>query len=234
MTLQSQVVFRNVNFQEIGKNLRILCSDDELKSKKLFSLVPARILDLIGKKMKVQPTYLESDPMDSKWVWRQNWSPSRSQKQRMIALYLAKISSWIMTHHTYRFNDEIFKQSSGTPIGLQIAVSISRLVMVDWDEQMTAKLLVRNLRIELFLRYVDDLNLILRVNRMEFNTGEPLDLEVSKTIKELADSIMPGVLVFEADCPSNHQNNRLPILDLECWPQNGIVMFSFYKKRSSY
>ena len=148
----------------------------------------------------------------------------------MMAMYLAKIAEWTMKKHIYRFNDIIYKQLSGTPIGLQIAVNISRLVMIDWDQEMIHIMITRNIQIELFLRYVDDVNLALRLEQKDDIPQDIFEEEVAKTITEIADSIRPGVLKFEADIPSRHHDLKLPILDIKCWIKDDIIMFDFYKK----
>ena len=235
MTLQSNINFEEVNYKEIGKIVRILCDDNEIRHHKLMNFVPTRILDLIGRKQKVHLTYLDHDVLDFKWVWRTSKIPSRRQVRRLIALFLAKTSCWIMDNHTYMFDDKIYRQSSGTPIGLQIAVNISRLVMVDWDQRMTTKLINVNIRMEVFMRYVDDVNLILRVIKHHANQSQSdLEVETLNTVVPLADSIFPGVLKFESDIPSNHTDCKIPILDINCWPANKIIKFEFKKKRCSY
>ena len=152
-----------------------------------------------------------------------------------MALYLAKVTCWLMKNHTYMFNDVTYLQDSGTPIGLQIAVSISRLTMIKWDQTMTHLLISHNIRMELLLRYVDDVNIIFRVAisdylKTEFASLAEIEQAVANFILKLADSVYPGVLKFEADVPSNHLSRKIPILDICCWIVNNIVMFEFYKK----
>ena len=148
-----------------------------------------------------------------------------------MALLLSKVAGWIMSHHLYSFNDEIYHQSDGTPIGLQIAVNISRIVMMDWDMEMMTLVISMNIRMELFLRYVDDVNLIIVVEHEVDKTVDQLEIEYAQMITTKADSIFPDVLKFEHNLGQYHTSKKLPILDLECWvePDNN-VSFSFYKK----
>ena len=179
-------------------------------------------------------TYLDNDPLDFKWTWRQRFVPSPKKSRKIVALYLAKVTGWIMDNHTYMFNGDIFHQKSGTPIGLQVAVQISRIVMIDWDQSMINIIITTNLRMELLLRYVDDLNVIVRVENKDNLDRRALEEKTAKTILNLADSINPGVLKFEIDYPSRNVNGKLPILDLECWvSDNNLIEFTFYKKNVS-
>ena len=149
----------------------------------------------------------------------------------MMALLLARVTRWLIEHHVYSFNDEMFHQTDGAPIGLQIAVNISRLVMIDWDQQMMVLMINNNLKVELMMRYVDDVNIILRFQHHN-KENNILEKEVAAKITQIADSVFTGVLVFESDLGLNHENGKLPILDLECWVNEaGLVMFSFYKKK---
>ena len=102
--------------------------------------------------------------------------------------------------------------------------------MMTWDRKMTNKLTSLNLRSELLLRYVDDVNIVLRIAKtFKSHLNLPLDQIVAEEVLKIADSISP-MLKFEADYPSNNLNSKLPILDLACWVQNNLVLTTFYKK----
>ena len=195
MVMKSKVNFSGINYNEVGKILRVLSNDKELRDNNIITVVPARALDIVGKTMKVQTTYLESDLHDNKWIWRQNSNPNDNQKRTMMALLLARVTRWLIEHHVYSFNDEMFHQTDGAPIGLQIAVNISRLVMIDWDQQMMVLMINNNLKVELMMRYVDDVNIILRIQH-HHKENNILVKEVAAKITEIADSVFPGVLVF--------------------------------------
>ena len=102
MTLESEVDFDNIQYLEIGKILRVLCKDDELRNHKLISVLPARIQDLVGeRKSTVTTSYLDSDYKDWKWVTRQeSRQPSSRQKRVMMALLLASMTEWCMFDDT--------------------------------------------------------------------------------------------------------------------------------------
>ena len=101
-----------------------------------------------------------------KWVWHVNKALNDSQKLKMMALFLDKLVIWMMQNHIYMFNGQFYRQSTGAPIGLKISVNIARIVMIFWDRAMMSKLISKNLRVELFLRYVDDCNLALSVKKI--------------------------------------------------------------------
>ena len=241
--LHSRVKFENCNFRELTKIVRVFCSDEQISKHKLSTVVPVRSLNLVGNKLsKLQPTYLDGDTCANgveKWLWRQEFNPSKRQKRTILALVLSKVTKWCMNHHVYKFNGQMYHQQSGTPIGLQIAVAISRIVMIRWDSEMMRKMININIKTELLLRYVDDVNIILRLTSDQISdlcqvdnpSQQAIESSVANYITEAADSIYPGVLIFEADYPSSHEDNRLPILDLACWVEDdGKVLHQFYKK----
>ena len=190
--MQSGVKFNNMCWHEVGKLLRVLYSEHELDSKGLTAVLPVRTLDVTGKKRRVQPSYLEYDSKGDKWLPSQQ-SPDSHSQQTMMSLLLAGLASWCMKNHLYKFNDVMYQQTEGCPIGLQIAVNISRLVMVKWDQVMLTKLVSINIRVEMMLRYVDDVNLVLRVQRTELNIAQVEKLTAEQVTAQ-ADSIFPGVL----------------------------------------
>ena len=99
-----------------------------------------------------------------------------------------------MKHHTYQFNDQIYHQKDGTPIGLQIAVNISRLVMVDWDQQMMTVLITNNIRVEFLMRYVDDVNIIARIEVELGMDSTTYQRQFATKVTQMADSIFSGII----------------------------------------
>ena len=174
---------------------------------------------------------MEYDPKGDKWTLNYN-TPTQSQKDEIMALLLTHLAVWCMEHHLYKFNDKIYLQQRGCPIGLQVAVSISRLVMIAWDGIMLTCLISANIRTEMMLRYVDDVDLVARVQHLNKSVSQ-LEHDVCDQVVGLADAIYPGVLEFEGDVPAKHDNGKIAVLDTECWVEQDIVMFQFYKKDCS-
>ena len=114
----------------------------------------------------------------------------------MMALLLSSVTGWIMKHHTYQFNDQIYHQKDGTPIGLQIAVNISRLVMVDWDQQMMTVLITNNIRVEFLMRYVDDVYIIARIEVELGMDSTTYQRQFATKVTQMADSIFSGIPFF--------------------------------------
>ena len=49
-------------------------------------------------------------------------------------------------------------------------------------------------------------------------------------MREIANTIMPGVIRMEEDAALSHPNMKLPILDMEFWIEENSILHQFYKK----
>ena len=154
-----------------------------------------------------------------------------------------------MGNHLYRFDGKVFKQEDGGPIGDELAQAVARLVMIWWDGEFLKLCETVRLDIMFFLRYVDDTNkavipppLGTRFQEGQFKVIPELveedqlkdrDKVVGELLRTMADSITP-MLKFEEDVCSNHDDGKLPILDLKVWKttsqENTIIFHEFYKK----
>ena len=99
-----------------------------------------------------------------------------------------------------------------------------------WDRAYLKKLRQLEMDVWLYLRYVDDTNMILESFKpgTRFINNEitilqetiaqdkeiPPDKRAAKVLKDVANSVI-SMIVMEEDFPTNHPSGRLPILDLE-------------------
>ena len=175
--------------------------------------------------------------------------PNDEQKRKMIAIALKYGVKTVMENHVYKFNGDLFLQNDGGPIGLELTGAVARIFMLHWDRKLIQK--INNATNELdwelymYLRYVDDSNFIGRVMppgaRVE---GEKIvikqhcihedknirpDIHTAKVIQELANQICESIQVT-IDCPSLHENKKMPILDLEVQMIENMVEYTHFKK----
>ena len=167
----------------------------------------------------------------------------------MLALMLMKAVETSMSNHTYRFGGKLYKQSDGGPIGDELSQAIARLVMIWWDRRFLEICTRIGIEVLFFTRYVDDTNLAVlprpagtrfKGNKL-VNTHEMRQIDdqigpdkaTGRLMKSIADSITP-MLELEEDICSNHNDGKIPILDLKVWPQvseNQVeIRHTFYKK----
>eukprot|EP00794_Sanderia_malayensis_P018543 gene18543-20404_t len=107
--------------------------------------------------------------------------------------------------------------------------------MVWWDRELKRRLQNHGIEIQLYERYVDDTNILVKtVTDMD---ARPNDETIMMEIQTIANEIHPSISVT-IDYPTNHTNKRMPVLDLELWidmvETNGTlkhqILFTHYMK----
>ena len=170
------------------------------------------------------------------------------------------VLSFIMENHLYTFDGQIKLQSKGGPIGLQLTGVLAQLFMVWWDRQFKIKMDENGLRLRMYKRYVDDVNVIVNAPRsgLKFVESEDrviqdediveqelaikADKRCMNLVQKIGNSIHPSISL-EVDYPSQHVDGKLPILDLKVWvelrqiqsveeggSQVNVVLHEFYSK----
>ena len=62
--------------------------------------------------------------------------------------------------------------------------------------------------------------------------GEDPDSRLARVLKDIANAVQEGI-EMEEDHPSRNANGKMPILDMEVWMENGIVLYTHYQKKVS-
>ena len=154
-----------------------------------------------------------------------------------------------MTNHVYKFDNCIRRQQKGGPIGLELTGSIAQIFMIWWDQNL--KLRLDNLGIVAYMykRYLDDIDLAAREtplgtryvdghltideSAIESNLVIPAEKRTMAIIKSIGNDIHTSIQL-EVDCPSNYDDEKLPILDLKVWIENingyNRINHEFYSK----
>ena len=194
--------------------------------------------------------YLDSDfdrQKKEKWSWKgKRKTPSIIQKKKMLARAMEVAVRTILSNHLYQFDGRVYKQQSGGPIGLEITGVLARCAMLWWDRAYLRKLKQLEIDLMLYLRYVDDTDMVLEalppgprfvnneltihLEAIQEDETKPPDETTAIVLRSIANSIML-MINMEEDFPSNHPSGKLPILDLEVWIEDGEVRHHFYKKR---
>ena len=178
-----------------------------------------------------------------------NRKPNTRELRTMVSLALRKGIMAVIKNHMYRFNERIYLQKEGGPIGLQLTGAIARIFMLWWDrkvkEQINNAMADIDFQLHMYMRYVDDCNIVCTAlptnSRLEKgkvvidhsgNCGndEPPDKRTAEIIKEIANGICNFIEV-EIDYPSAHNYKYMPILDIEVKMENNKVMYRYYRKK---
>ena len=159
--------------------------------------------------------------------------PDDATMKSMLAEALRIAIVFIMKHHIYIFDSKIKKQSKGGAIGLELTGDLAQVYMAWYDRQLRRRMDDRGIQVLLYQRYVDDINLVFKVPHPDS------DERWMNEVKHIGNMIHPSTTI-KVDYPSNHNDNRMPILDLKVWIQNrndgssrSIVLHEFYRKEVS-
>ena len=106
------------------------------------------------------------------------------QKVRVIGRVIETAVLVCMGTHPYCFGDKLLLQQEGGPIGMRFTASLAGVVMKMWDKAWYNLMEREGLSHLLFLRYVDDVRLILpALNKGWYWNGE--NFEYSDDRKEI-------------------------------------------------
>ena len=244
----------NVDSDELGLYLTLILSKEEIEVENLQDVTAQWRHEGHGKKPGITTAKVLADTRakgNTKFD-RPKRSPTKQEKRKMVAMAIKAGIKIVMKSHVYRFNGKIFLQTEGGPIGLELTGAISRVYMLWWDRELIKRLeeATRDIswKLLLYLRYVDDENCIaeemplgaklingkvcVKTENIDSDKNVPGDIRTAMIMKEIANEISPCIQV-EIDCPSLHENKKMPILDLEVWIEENKVMYQYYRKPMS-
>ena len=140
----------------------------------------------------------------------------------MLAEALNIAVQFTMKNHLYQFDGKVMRQKRGGPIGLGLTGDVAQIFMVWWDQQKIKKLEANGMRVLLYLRYVDDIIVVVRDMSVNQDVGgaQPRDETNMLKVQEVANTIHPSIQVT-IDCPSRHEDAKMPVLDLNANPRAG-------------
>ena len=143
----------------------------------------------------------------------------------------------VMANFLYTFGGEDRRQASGGPIGDVLTQAIARHMGNEFDDRFNKKLNSLNIKTELYQRYADDVDLVVRsIGRdvkycpmagvMQSKTAKEIhdelcieeDAITMRELKKIADAMIENIET-EYDCPSDHPELgfKVPVLDLAIW-----------------
>ena len=135
----------------------------------------------------------------------------------MVSFAIGVTLRYTMKNHIFKFNGTFYKQPKGGAIGVGVAGDVATLFMVWYDRKLLQSLRECRIDMQLFARYVDDINIVAKRIPCE-DSSEPPDKTTMLEIQRIANNIHDSIQVT-VDYPSNHTSGRMPVLDLEQWIQ---------------
>ena len=239
--------FQDIDYYEVGKYIKVACTEEEIRENRLENIIPERTAGNRGQRptaaywdndVRVQ---VENGIRKEVPKWKEtNTQPEKDEKERMISLMIVKAVEIIMKNHTYRFNNKYYKQSDGGPIGDELSQAVARIVMLWFDRKFKEACIKENIELVFYKRYVDDSNMLVIPSEEIKMKAEWKDEEegnnaklIAAECRKVADSISQ-MLKFEEDIGEEHEDGKLPILDMKVWTtiekNTKQIKHSFYKK----
>ena len=242
MFMNSDITIKGVDYEEVGLYLALNTTDTELEQLGLQDYCPTR-----KNNRGPKPTITGCGSRIEKKERFRCWNTPKKKvtdeleevQRKMFTEALRIVIKFIMKNHVYQFDNKIHNQEEGGPIGVELTGELAQVFMIWWTKQFQDRARNENIQIHLYQRYVDDINLMTNIpSEINLNGGTPDEKEknTASLIKRVGDTIHKSI-VLETDCPSNHPDKKLPILDLKVWLQesNGRhkIMHEFYQKEVS-
>ena len=128
----------------------------------------------------------------------------------------------------------------GTPIGLELAGALARVVMIWWDKHLLKLASNNDLDLFFYARYVDDGNMagvplppgrrwligpwagsfggkmVMMEDKILEDLEVPADARTMREIRKMGNSINQ-MIQLEEDLPSKSEDQKMPILNLKVW-----------------
>lgn len=230
----SDVQVVGVDADELGLYLELNRAEAELRDVGLLQFCLRR------KTSRGRPPTIADWALDESMIKRfKPWMPPAENAdeetiRKMFTEALKTVLSFIMKNHVYTLDKEIKLQSKGGAIGLELTGVLAQLFMVWWDKQFKIKLDENGLRLRMYKRCVDDINVVVNANKagLKFVESEEKvvedgsaaeqkrDVKADRRCMTLVQKIGKSIhssIELEVDCPSRHEDGKLPMLDLRVW-----------------
>ena len=237
-----------VDTVELGLYLAIVCDRQDLEDAGLGDVTSTRVSKNGSKPGITTPEVLSrGDKVKPKFKPPAR-QPTQDQKKLMVATALNRLIRASLKNHIFSFNGKIYHQTSGGAIGDRLVGVLGDILGSFWCVEFLDKLKKSQIIPKINKLYIDDKSIVtepvplgsrFRNDRVEIIQEEiendrnvPADLRMSKILKEVGDSICPFIKV-SVDCPSNHDDGFLPILDLKTRIVNNKIEYRFFKKSMS-
>ena len=214
---KSRLDFVGLDGREIALYIRYHMTDDELRSRGVLKLCPTR------KHGGRPPLFVNSGSESKKKKRHGPWTfprktPGKLSTRKMFSVAIEIMVARTIALHDYQFKEEIFRQTKGGAIGLDLTGEVAEVYMGWWDRQMLERMANNGLMSIVYKRFRDDINFIVD-NQDEENKKLPAEEAEEETvvkIREIADGIATFIQMKE-DASHRHQDKKLPLLDVKVW-----------------
>ena len=248
---ESNIDIEGINADELGLYIALNLDTNEIKNLEINDYCPTRKTNR-GRPPNMTGCATKGDKTEDRFKpWnKKKQAPTEDQLKKMLSIAIEIAIKQIMRTHIYEFEGELRKQLKGGPIGLELTGDIAQIYMIWYDDELKKKITENGLNIKMYKRYVDDINIVLRIppteERTEGNRNEEDQEDITITtmnkVREIGGTIHESIKL-QIDTPKLNKDLKMPILDLKVWcerrkfksPNNtttekNIVLHEFYAK----
>ena len=248
-------LLKSFNWKEGSRFLALALNEDQVKDLDLTEVVQTRKFQGgrdLGMTTNETNTPLQHDILqDLSKLNEPSREATEEEQARILGAVVQTATRIAMEEHTFQFNGETHSQPDGAPMGNQVSVELARASMLTWDDKFISSILqVSQLKgqDDITKRYVDDhldtqreqppgtrwsedgSRLIIDQSQVEQDKMIPGDQRTMKLVREHANRLNPRIQMVE-DCPSLHDSGMMPVLDLQCWvDEGGFLRWIHYRK----
>ena len=159
--MKSNIKWENINISQLVRHVSLVCDRKVISDEKLSDVVPTPKTKTTLNSFIAQRGTARKTNGDSQFVPAERL-PDCEETKRLIGLLCSETVKTCMMSHFYTIGGDIRKQSEGGSIGSDLTGECARLVMIQWDDKLIAKLKDLGICVDMYSRYVDDMVIIMR------------------------------------------------------------------------
>ena len=228
--MESDLQFSNLKWKEVGLYLRYVMESGELDcwaelldvegSQGLSRFLPKRITNRRPPLFEASGSAVDPSVRYGPWEFPEE-VPQDDELRSLFCIAVGVMVKRTMELHDFCIDGKIHRQREGGSIGLDLTGVVADIFMGVWDKLLLDKLDDEGVKPILYMRYKDDVDVVLEVVGWGENDSE-IGVERDKRVMDRFGVVADGVhhsIKVEVDSGYNHSDRggRVPILDVEVW-----------------
>ena len=148
-----------VNYNEVVLYIALNKTQERIGELKVAEMCPQR-RHRRGQRPNItgNGTEEKEDKRYAPWIMPDTSTFTNEEERKLLTIALKIAISAILKNHIYKFDEKLYRQTSGGAIGLELTGEIAKVYMAWWDKQFLKKLDELGILQLLYKRYVDDIN----------------------------------------------------------------------------
>ena len=154
---ESDFQFVGQDWREISLYLRYHMSTEEVEEEGIMDFCPKRKHKGKPPEFTSSGSSLKKESRHGPWRFPTK-SPDAKKTRYMLCIAIEIMIVKVMKSHDYEFAGDIYRQSGGGAIGLDLTGVLADIYMGHWDEVLLNRLRDEYMRVVIYQRYKEDIN----------------------------------------------------------------------------